>query len=75
MLLGGSEKLPVEVVNTSHLKNTPLPVSSKNLENETEALKALYRDNGYKTLWTDAADRKALHRVFTAIPITNQLLS
>ena len=60
--VGGSEKLPVEIVNTAHLKNTPHTIDSSSFKDMPEAVVALYSDNGYKTLWTDVTDRKALHK-------------
>jgi murein L,D-transpeptidase YcbB/YkuD len=58
---GGNEKLPAEVANTAYLKNAAIPIDSLLLAEKPSSLKKFYRTNGFMTLWTNEADRKALH--------------
>ncbi|ALM49674.1 hypothetical protein AMR72_12635 [Flavobacterium psychrophilum] len=60
---GGKEKLPdAEAASTAHLKNSPHQIDTSSLTNEPEAIADFYQGNGFKTVWTEEADRKALHR-------------
>jgi len=59
---GGKEKLPdTETASTAYLKNSSYFIDASLLNDEPKAITAFYEANGLKTVWTDKADRKALH--------------
>lgn len=59
---GGKEKLPDAIAaSTAHLKNSPQQIDTSLLNDAPEAIADFYKANGSKTVWTDEADRKALH--------------
>lgn len=60
--VGNSEKMSREVVNTQHLKNSPIAITDFP-DDTPEAVKDFYGNHGNKTLWTNEKDRKALHSV------------
>src|SRR5687768_14589470 len=64
--VGDKEKTAYVKADTSHLKNTPHDIDSL-LIADNKPLRSFYRDNGYKTVWTNAADRKALHTAIEGI--------
>ena len=59
---GRTENPPAEVANTQYLKNTSLPVDTLLLKNKPAAVKIFYQNYKLHTVWTNASNRKALHK-------------
>lgn len=59
---GSKENSSKAIVNTSHLKNNPHHFDSLLIRDKSLPLQSFYKVNNYTTVWTDEADRKALHQ-------------
>lgn len=59
---GVKEKQPEVVVNTQHLKNISHSINEDSLDKNSEGIQKFYKNKGFKTVWTNEENRKALHK-------------